>query len=128
MPATLRRAAIIAIMAVAFCSKPQQAKVDNRRNFQQQVLVATDYGNDGILAYFPPNETELYKVIFSNACYSCVKAASKIKPAIVYETKLCNFQLTASGKIRRSPEKLSSVLYIGNVIAQPTLISCSKIE
>jgi len=128
MSVILNRGSIIAIMLLASCSGPQQEEVDSQRIFHQQVLVVTDYGDASILAYFPPAEDRLYRVIFNDDCVSCVRAAEAIKPSTVYETRVCDFQLTASGKVRPSPEKLSGILNIGNVTIQPKLKSCSKIE
>lgn len=128
MPVILWRASIIAVMLVASCSRPQHENVDSHQDFHQQLLVVTDYGDDGILAYFPPNESKLYKVIFNESCASCLKAARTIKPLSVYETKLCNFQITASGTVRPSLQKMSGVLDVSNVTTQPTLKSCARIE
>lgn len=121
-------ALLLAATFIAACSERNDKQAGARQEFAEKVLVITDYGDDGALAYFPPDSSKLYQLIFSDTCKSCAKAAEAIRPSSIYDSRICHFQLTAAGSVRPSALKLSGIVDVTGVSSQPQLKFCERIK
>lgn len=124
----MRALTFMSLLAAPSCTNAPPAPELKRSTFKNQVLIVTDYGDEGISAYIPSKEREEYEVVFDDQCDSCVTTVKELEQQRLDERKICRFSIAASGSIRPTKAGLSRVMDVDEVLMKPEPAGCFDIQ
>lgn len=111
----------VAVTMLSACVPADTVKQIDAQIVGQPIKI-THYGDDGALAEII-GKKGLYRVIFDPDCKSCQIAERAIEPASVYDTSLCEFEMTVSANILKPTPQLAGTMKITRVDRQPDAIA-----